>query len=156
MKQEKKENLLLSQSDCDRLLGLRKYALDTTATFPFPVRGDRDLSIDLRSDDPAEKFLLDCGHNRIYLYAYKVQLRGRKTIPLARIDLGETKEHVNPDGTRLLGSHIHLYSEQYQMRVAKALPLELDEVADRQPLVVERFLDFCNIVDKPHFEYGLG
>ena len=137
-------------------MDLRKYVIDPTAVFPFPVRGDRELAIELRSDDPAEKFLLDCGHSRIYLYSYKVQIRGRKTIPLARIDLGETKEHLNPDGTRVVGAHIHLYSEHYQMRFAKALPPELAEVEDSQPLVVERFLDFCNIVDRPHFEYGLG
>ena len=103
-----------------------------------------DNSYDLIGDDKREKFLLDIWRGTYRLSKVRYQTRARGVIVLVRLDI-DGSPHTNPDGTKLNGTHIHLYREGYEAKWA--FPLDPDEFRNPKDILqsFEDFCKYCNI-----------
>ncbi|WP_368644810.1 hypothetical protein AB4027_06925 [Alkalibacterium putridalgicola] len=71
---------------------------------------------------------------------YTINLRfASKHHQLIRIDIGSG--HNNPDGTRIDGDHIHIYSREYPKRDRVAYPLDSHEFPNVQN-IIDAFSNF--------------
>lgn len=143
----------LSQDEAERLIALKKYAVDAAA-LKIPVSGN--MSVPLSSEDPAEKFNLDIEKGgRLVLTRYKLQTRGRISIPLVRLDFGECRSHRNPgDEESFIGPHLHYYKEGFLDRFAIPVPEEFGDIRDFWS-VYDAFAKYCRIVAPPRFVRGM-
>jgi hypothetical protein len=66
-----------------------------------------DSTHELVGQDEQERFLLDLWRGTFQLSKLRFQERARKVIVLVRLDI-DGSPHTNPDGTRLIGTHLHL------------------------------------------------
>jgi hypothetical protein len=109
----------LTQKEADRLLKIEKCCIDPTP-YQFPIKG-QTLRIPLRSKLGNEEFSLDLYRGMIAMGKHMFQTRARKTVILARLDLGGPP-HRNPDGEEIDCPHLHLYREGYDDKWAYPLP----------------------------------
>ena len=143
--------ILLTQAEADALIVLPKRR-ELATPYDLKPNGCR-LNIPLISHDGREEFVLDIWHRTVELTKATNQLRGRKVIPLLRLDLGGAP-HRNPDGAEIRGPHLHRYREGYGDRWATPLPADFGSSADREVLLTE-FMRYCCIDPTPHFRYPL-
>lgn len=150
------------------LIRLEKRLVSPCAVFEAPAPG-KWLRVDFSSrDDRGCQFALG-----IYEGARETKislglLPGRKTsmhvrhsaMQLVRIDLDEHARHTNPDGMEVLGSHIHIWSDRYQDKVALPLRaqsiLDLGDDLENRIVVFEAFKGYCNLDSALRIDWGLG
>jgi hypothetical protein len=142
---------LLTHQEADALLALEKHFLGD-GRFEFPSLGGA-LRIPLHSSDRREEFSLDITRGRILLEKNTFQTRARKAVILARLDLAGPP-HRNPDDEEIDCPHLHLYREGYGDKWAMPLPDIFAGIADVLVLM-DAFMDYCRVVDKPISERGL-
>ncbi len=90
----------VSQAEADLLLRMEKFRVDSTH-HAFPDLGGH-IEIALQSQNQREYFLLNISRKKITLTT-KYQMRGRKSLVLARLDF--SAPHRNPTTVKL-ASHI--------------------------------------------------
>lgn len=142
----------LPQAEADALMAADKHRVDDTV-HAYPDLGGR-LTVALASADRSERFLLDVSRGRLDLRKQTFQNRARKTIVLARLDLGG-RPHRNPDDSPVDSPHLHVYREGYHDRWAYPVPQDRFPNLGDPHRVLGDFLRFCNVVDPPFFERGL-
>jgi len=142
---------MLTQSEADALIAMGKTFMSPVT---ISVTPGTDQTHELVGDDKRERFLLDLWRGTLRLSKIKYQTRGRKIIVLVRLDI-DGAPHTNPDGTKLNGTHIHLYREGYEDKWAFSVdPAEFGDPSDiRQTL--EDFYRYCNIKNTPPFQGGV-
>ena len=119
----------------------------------YPGTGG-SLVIPLTSEDKREEFLLDIYRGRIDLLKGTYQNRARQVVVLVRVDFGGAP-HRNPDGAEVPSPHMHLYREGFGDKWAVPLPRDkFPNVADLWQLL-DDFMRFCNVVDRPEIVRGL-
>lgn len=143
--------ILLTQHEADALLRLEKHFLGTDH-FDFPALGGA-LRIPLHSQDRREEFSLDIARGRILLEKNTFQTRARKAVVLARLDLAGPP-HRNPNGEEIACPHLHLYREGYGDKWAAPLPPLFSGIGGAIELL-DKFMDYCQVVSKPIIERGL-
>jgi hypothetical protein len=136
----------LSQIEVDALLAMEKCRVDDT-NYTFPELGG-SLKIPLKSKDEREEFLLDVSRGRIALKKHTFQIRTRLTCVLARVDIAGAP-HRNPDGEEIACPHIHIHRHGADDKWAIPLPSEIFANPENAMQVLEDFMDFCNISEKP-------
>lgn len=113
-----------------------------------------DLTLDLIGNGNRERFLLDLWRGTFKLSKIKYQTRGRQIIVLARLDINGAP-HTNPDGEKIVGTHLHIYKEGFDDKWAYPLdPEQFSNPADIG-LTLENFCEFCNISGLPPYQIGL-
>jgi len=127
---------MLTQTEADTLIAMRKIFVNPVIV---SIPTGSDLTHELIGDDKREPFLLDLWRGTIRLSKLKLQTHGRKVIVLVRLDV-DGAPHTNPDGTKLFGTHLHIYRESYEDRWA--IPLPLDEFSNPTN-IRQSFQDFC-------------
>src|SRR5271155_4626295 len=151
----------LTQSEADLLLKLPKHAhpgavLELTTSMPM------DQDWDLLSDDRREEFILTIERGRRKNIRLKFQTRARKVIVLARLDLNGSP-HRNPGaqpyrpGELLTASHLHLYREGFDDRVAylvHEVPGFAFSVSDDESALAQ-FLKFSAVDPIPSIQRGI-
>lgn len=132
----------------------------------FPVQDD-DLALMGKGNLTENAYVVNINRKRCIFKRITYQNRVDKTgIILARLDI-DTKPHHNPDGTRIGGTHLHLYQEGFGDRMAFAL----DDVENIQkilptykPILLEDgehlnnfqvFARFCDFTNFPKFQQVL-
>lgn len=152
----------LTQAEADNLLQMPKVFIDD-APIEFSVREQMDQERVLRSTDRREEFILTIergGRNYIRL---KYQTRARRVIILARLDLNG-RRHKNPPespykgGEWLGGTHLHLYREGFEDKIAYELldaPGWADDGSTDGIPALERFMRFCAIIGWPPIQTTL-
>jgi len=152
----------LTQAEAEQLLTMPKALIDAS-----PIELTLTLTLDqyrdLISVYRREAFILTIERGRRKRTRLKYQTRARKIVILARLDL-DGAPHRNPDdapyrpGEWLEGTHLHLYREGFEDRVA----FEPADVQDRpfqntQDAVksLEDFLRFCGVVSWPPIQLGI-
>lgn len=142
---------MLTQAEADALISMRKTFADSA---PVSLPPGIDRTRELIGEGTQERFLLDLWRGTLRLSKLRFQTRGRKVIVLVRLDI-DAAPHTNPDGTKLNGTHIHLYREGYEDRWANPLdPNDFRNTTDiRQTF--QDFCRYCNIQSVPPFQAGL-
>ncbi len=143
----------LTQAEADELMRMEKHRLATDAV-PFPAPG-LSLTIALRSTDGREEFLLDVWRSAKNARRARFQLRARRTVILARIDLGGQPHHNEKDETDFPALHLHLYREGWGSDWARPVPSEHFTTLDDHHRTLEEFMIYCNITAPPKFQWDL-
>lgn len=113
--------------------------------------------------NPNHKFILDVNRKMAIISRCTYQQRIYTTIPLIRLDI-DTKPHTNPDDEKIVGTHMHIYKDGYNL--TWAYPLDHDYLREINPTfdlsnfrnstsVAEFFTSFClycNILKLPLFQ----
>ncbi len=155
----------LLQAEADALLQMTKEFVDDD---PIEFHRNQPMNADrlLRSVDRREEFILDIERGNRKRIRLKFQTRARKVIVLARFELSGPP-HKNPPnspyrpGEWLSESHLHLYKEGFEDRIAYELAdvpsLGISEVLADNPGVeyLEHFMKFCGIKSWPPIQMVL-
>lgn len=144
-------SLELTQQEADALLAMNKHRQDDKQYIFSDITGS--LRLPLRSEDGREEFSLDIYNGKIELTKYTYNTRARKTVILARLDLGGPP-HRNPDGVEIPCPHLHLYREGYGDKWADQVPPLFGLMTDAFQSLQE-FMTYCNITNKPDIQRGL-
>jgi len=143
----------LTQSEADMLIALEK-SNTTVPAIKFPQAGTK-IQIELSDNDATEKFYLNIWRCGIDLTKSNQHFRVRTSIPLLRIDLGDSLVHRNPDGEIVRGSHVHIYQEGYLIKWAYEIPYnQFNEKSDIQKSF-EELTSYCNITQLPQIQWDL-
>ncbi|MCB0421351.1 MAG: hypothetical protein KDD61_10155 [Bdellovibrionales bacterium] len=147
---------MIDQNLADSLIRLRKRRINDA----IHDLGQSKLIIQLVGEtSPQEEFLLDIHKASIRIEQHGLNKRVRKSIGLVRVDLGSTLEHSNPDGSKIIGSHMHIFKEGYDLKWAVPLPYSgaLGTFQDQGNLLsnFDQFCQICNIVEPPILQGGL-
>lgn len=138
----------LSQIEADHLITMTKR-VETDAPKEFPVQNQR-VTYSLISENGTERFLLDI--NRVGTFRVKIsyQNRYKSSIILVRLDVNG-RPHINPDGERISGNHVHLYREGYGTRFAYPAAQIVDPPANQDDPHewLYSFADYIHVVDMP-------
>lgn len=141
--------------DLEYLRNLEKVK-ETDERYSFPTNGSQ-INIPLISKDGREKFFLDLTKASINLSKITAQNRARVVIQLARLNFGGSP-HRNPDGEKVGVPHIHLYKEGYGdtwAYPAKQFIKEDTLNSGNFEAILDEFMDFCCIVEKPKIQFSL-
>jgi len=141
----------ITQNEADTLLAMGKYYMEAKRLV-FPDLGGA-LRLLLHSKDQHEVFNLDITRGRVLLSKNTFQMRTRKAIILARLDL-DGPPHRNPDGEELPCPHLHLFREGWGDKWAFPLPDIFHNAVDCFQ-ILDAFMDYCNIIEKPIITRGL-
>lgn len=144
-------SLELTQQEANALLAMNKHRQDDKQYIFSDITGS--LRLPLRSEDGREEFSLDIYNGKIELTKYTYNTRARKTVILARLDLGGPP-HRNPDGVEIPCPHLHLYREGYGDKWADQVPPLFGLMTDAFQSLQE-FMTYCNITNKPDIQRGL-
>jgi hypothetical protein len=154
--------MALTQQEADSLLQMAKEFVDSDVlefTQTQPMNYDRLL----QSADRREQFFLTVERGRRKRIRLKYQTRARKVIVLARLDLNGPA-HKNPPESpyrpdeRLDGTHIHLYRESFEDRIAYLIGdvagLSIRD-AGNGVTCLEDFLAFCGVKKWPSIQMAI-
>ncbi len=128
---------MLTQSEADQLMRMVKHFVRAPAA--IAIRPGADDTYELTSSDEREKFLLDVWRGTYRLSKLKFQERARTVVVLVRLDVAGAP-HTNPDGTRLPGTHLHLF---------KVIDPEKFTSTGDPGSTFHDFCAFCNIEGPP-------
>ncbi len=136
---------MLTQLEAETLITMRKTFINRgTISIPPGI----DETHELIGEDKREQFLLDLWRGTLRLSKLKFQTRGHKVIVLVRLDI-DGAPHTNPDGTKLNGSHLHIYREGYEDKWAVSLPHDDFRSTSNIRQTFEDFCRYCNIETLP-------
>lgn len=144
-------SLELTQQEADALLAMNKHRQDDKQYIFSDITGS--LRLPLRSEDGREEFSLDIYNGKIELTKYTYNTRARKTVILARLDLGGSP-HRNPDGEEIPCPHLHLYREGFGDKWAIKMP-PLFGLTTNAWQSLQEFMTYCNITNRPDIQRGL-
>ena len=142
----------LPQAVADALLAVEKRKVNDNQ-WRFPYTGGKTI-IPLESMDGREIFSLDLHRGRINLTKNTFQNRARRSVILARLDIGGPP-HRNPDDVEVPAPHLHLYVKGYADKWAVPVPHEhFSDVSDTWQTLLD-FLKFTNVTDPPNIRREL-
>lgn len=76
-------------------------------------------------DDDNIQYVLGLYRGKYEPERFSIHIRFKETHDhLIRIDVNPTNRHINPDGTLITGSHIHIYKSGQKKKDAFAIPLD--------------------------------
>lgn len=137
---------MLTQLEADQYLQMAKHFIQPPATITIPPGTDE--SHELASADDRERFLLDIWRGTLRLTKFKFQNRVRTSIVLVRLDI-DGAPHTNPDGQRLAGTHLHLFTEGYEDRWARAIDPKIFTSLNDPAATFQEFCSYCKIESPP-------
>jgi hypothetical protein len=142
----------LTQGEADSLIAMEKHREDNEV-LDFPNPGER-LAVPLTSPDKRELFMLDVTRAHIKLTKATFQNRTRQAVVLLRLDI-DGPPHRNPDGVEIPCPHLHIYREDYGVKWASQLPVDLYPDTLNFFSMFGAFMKQCNITLPPQFNFGL-
>ena len=145
--------LFVSQAKADRLMSMEKHRVSAEA-IPYPAPG-RNITVALRSTDGREEFLLDVWRSDKNPHRARFQIRARRAIILARIDLGGQPHTNDDDEPDIAAPHLHLYREGWGDGWAQPVPSQHFTALDDHHRTLEEFMVYCNIATPPKFQWEL-
>ena len=107
--------MVLTQNEANELLSKAKEATrKEILSWEKTSRHDEPV---IAIGEPDLQFVLSLSRNP---FEIKAHFRTKsKNVWLARID--STRQHINPDGERIIGPHLHWYREGYSLEWAEAI-----------------------------------
>lgn len=90
----------------------------------LPNAGEK-IEFNVQAIENNNTFIVNVSHNNINNQKYTFQGRTMEhNIPLIRLDINPFGVHQNHDGTKIYGTHLHIYNENYDM--GDAIPFSID------------------------------
>lgn len=140
----------LTQKEAEDLLNMLKKSL--IKQLDFPSMGD-SIEFDIVGTEKKHLFTSKIYRGKINRKKYEIGARIKKNgIMLLELHINPGKIHINPDGTKIKGSHWHIYSEKYGRRQAfPADKLDSEQFVDNTILFLQKF----NVVEIPSINFQL-
>ena len=142
----------LTQAEAEELMSMEKHCLSDEAV-PYPAPG-RNITVELWSTNNREEFLLDVWRSDKNPRRARFQIRAKRAIILARIDLGGQPHSNQEDEPDIPAPHLHLYREGWDSW-ARPVPSENFTALDDHYRTLEEFMIYCNITTPPKFQWDL-
>ena len=139
----------LTQAEADMLIDMLKKVVKKH-TLKFPSAKGK-LSFDVIGERRTDKFVVNIDRKGLNAQGctYQGRIKSNNFI-LLRLDINPTAVHPNPSsGEKIHGSHLHIYTEDHEMR--EAIPFDT-EGKDLYELCFTFFKRF-NIVEPPSLTY---
>jgi hypothetical protein len=133
----------LTQKEADMLIDMLKKTIEKEISFPS---GKGRIEFDVLGDRREDVFVINISRKRINANGASYQGRVRHSgIILMRLDVNPTSVHPNPDGQKITGTHLHIYTEEYNMSMAIPFDVENKDLFQLCYIFFERF----NIIEPP-------
>ena len=136
------QNFKMTTEEAIKLIDMMKKRVSET-TLEFPRLGTK-LEFEVFAEKEGRKFITSIRRGNID--NKKCTYQGRTSfnnIPLLRLDITNSF-HINPDGTKIIGNHLHIYNEKNEM--GEAIPFDIND-ADLYKYCLEFFKKFNIIQD---------
>lgn len=127
------DNFKMTTEEAIKLIDMLKERVNNT-TLKFPTVGEK-IEFEVYAIEEGKKFIINI--NRGAIDNKKCTYQGRtyiNSIALLRLDVTNSF-HINPDGTKIQGPHLHIYNEENEMR--EAIPFNIEN-----PNLYDYCLDF--------------
>lgn len=150
------------------LIEAEKIVDEPRFDFDAPVPGKKTLVRLASAEKRSDKFLLTIYEGKHSSFLSVEVSPGRKSTfqtmhspdVLVRVDVDENARHTNPDGSVIVGSHVHIANEMEGSRHAYPISsAEAFEVVGSDPNIPDMFqgfLKFCHIDDRLNIRWSLG
>lgn len=138
----------LTQAEAIRLLQMLKSTLQDYIN--YPDKG-KSVEFDVKGDTKKDLFTIKIYRGKINPNKHEISARIKKDgVMLLELHVSPGKPHMNPDGQKIIGSHWHIYSEEYYRHQAyPATDITAGDFVDSTLKFLERF----NVVDQPIINY---
>jgi len=141
--------LKLTKAEAELLIEMMKKTVEKQQLH-FPA-GKGKLEFDVLGERRTDEFVVNIDRKGINAEGctYQGRIKSNNTI-LLRLDVNPTSIHVNPsNGEKIVGSHLHIYSEDYE--ISEAIPFD-PENKGLYDLCFSFFKKF-NIIEPPEIVY---
>lgn len=140
----------ISQEEANRLLNMLKHSV--VAEISFPSKGNF-TEFNVVGGKKQDVFVINIFRGKINRLKYNIGARITKNgILLLELHINPSNIHTNPDGEKIVGSHWHIYSEDYGR--LWAFPTE-DFDSEQFVENTIAFLNKFNVVEKPAINFQL-
>lgn len=138
----------LTREEAEILINMVKRSL--IAEIYFPNLGETK-EFNVVGDTKSEVFTIKIFRGKLNLLKYNIGARIKKNgIMLLELHVNLSSVHCNPDGKKIIGSHWHIFTEEYGR--AYAFPAENIE-SDQFEKNTLAFLIRFNVVETPEIHY---
>lgn len=139
----------LSQDEADRLIQETKHALE--AMFRMPAAGEHNAEFHVAADADGEDFTIAVYQGTLNANRHSMSARiTRLGVPLLRLCVNGSR-HTNPDGTKVGGTHWHIYVENEDDWNAYPAVIDSPDFVDDTILLLDKF----HVIRKPHLQESL-
>ena len=115
----------LTQEEANMLIEMLKKTVEEHSSQEFPKSSGK-LSFDVIGERRTDEFVINIDRKGINAKGctYQGRIKSNNTI-LMRLDVNPTSIHENPSTReKIKGSHLHIYSEKYDMQ--EAIPFDME------------------------------
>lgn len=136
---------MISEQEVTSLINLLKKIIEGQVI--IPENGERRELV-CKSTSSKDEFIVSVFRRRISNSAnYIARVKGSHL--LIRMDVGASTSHINPDGKKVHGNHLHTYIDGYDLRYA--FPFNVGDYNLMSNYL--KFLEKFNVRVKNVFEY---
>lgn len=141
---------ILTQDEADKLLNMLKKSLVDSINFPST---GKSIEFNVNGDSKKDVFTIKICRGKIDRKKYDLGARIQKNgVLLLELHISQNKIHLNPDRNKIVGSHWHIYTEEYGRRMAfPAENIESDKFVDNTLMFLDRF----HVIKKPTINFQL-
>ena len=138
----------LTQKEAETLLRMTKRSIEEK--IEFPQKGRRE-EFHVVGDNKSDLFVISLYRSNYHPTKYEICARIKKNgTMLLELHINPTNVHPNPDGTKIFGSHWHVYTEGYGTTFAFPATDIHDEAFVEN--TINFFIKF-NIIERPLIVY---
>lgn len=133
---------LLTKTDVDHLLAILKTLVPNPANIKVPNKGDKDFKNAQSTINVRDRFTIQVYRSKKDIHKMNFSVRyNPNNQMLLRLDSGDI-EHTNPDGMKIIGTHVHFYKDGYETSFAYEIHFD-----DKSSIwLYEHFLELINVV----------
>ena len=144
----------LTKEEAQELIDMLKHYVDKK-NLDFPSPGKR-VQFTVIGDTKNDKFAVNVYRQNKNPKGCTFQGRTEaENIVLMRLDVNPTAIHINPDGEKIKGTHLHIYSEEFDERYAVPFDIKDKDLFD----ICFTFFEKFNIIDGSdifHLQYSMN
>lgn len=131
-------SIKITQTEADRLLNMLKHTL--VSEINFPTKGEC-IEFNVAGDSKQDIFAINIFRGKINCLKYNIGARIVKNgILLLELHINPSNVHSNPNGEKIIGSHWHIYSEEYgRLWAFPAENLDSEQFVENTILFLEKF-----------------
>lgn len=138
----------LTQEEITELLNMLKKTLVDEINFPSKGESQEfDVVGDSKKDLFAVRIYRGKINNQKYELSARIKIDG---IPLLELHINPSKPHMNPDGSKIVGDHWHIYTEEHGRRMAYCAENIMSENFVENTIT---FMDKFHIIKKPYIYF---